>query len=1305
MSRPSRPGDQVGTTHVTEARLAALRGDLAAASSTAERIAVLAAMIELAAEQGASGEAALARSLLGRVLADLAAMAADLEPAVGSPSAAASLPDGGDDYLVVLFLQAEASLQRDDDTGSRRDIDVGIDCLRRLREWLPADDPARVEVDATLARALMTRMGRAGGRPADIDEAGVLLASLLHLMDPDDPDRRRIISALAVQRAARYAGYDGSAADRDEALRYAAEAVQSQANGGHGPDGSSVAVDGDPDEPAIGGHLVIAWMTLIRQFTSAQRSAMLRRANLEAARPAVAPTLRSEQGTLEIAPADAETAIAHLCQIPAEAGELLAARAALLAAASAAEAGEAGLGPPVTDALSEAVTRLPAGHPVRTAQLGLLRQALGSQVTSARAADDPLARLEDIVATLDRMPNGDPESDSMVAAIGLLVMGAGASHRSVLTQRRLSAQLEQAVGRLAPDDPVRPFAQAMYWASVSLRAGLEHRRDLADSALVELMSLATSAPAGNQWRPWLFASVGYALIDLHGMSGEIRHLDQADEYVRLAFAAVDPAGPFAEGAPGHSALLFLRGHLAVLRQVYDRDQARLPEALADLERAAELIGPDHPSSSFMISTIQTARTLQARMQAPAAGMFVGPEETAAFDAMLAAAGQIGGDHPEYPLLLAQGANGLMLRGIAAYDRELIDRAIPALANACSVPGLANRERTRMLETHGFALLTRHVLTRSQRDLSNAIGRLEEARRTVEQEPGSPYAAGVLQRLASAYRTRGDRARGDVDRAAALGLAGLQELVGDVLLQDTDENALHRARQGTNEATEMARWLLERDRPAEAVSALEFGRGMVLHAASSGAGVETALRESGHASLADKWAGAVADDSDLRYQTMTALEQSPAQARLLSPPSAADIAAALSQAAADALVYLIPPDTGEHGYAVLVARDAAVRLLSLPGLEAGADSPVGDFLAARRSAEAAMTMSGKPAKAAAEAAARPFWLAALSALCDWAWPAVMRPVLGAARTGTGREPRIVLVPGGELGVVPWHAARCSGDLRYACQVAVISYAASARQFVDAARHAPRPWAEEPVLISDSGCSPDSGSALYITAVGIAGLQADYYPEAKVYGRARTRLDGSVPGAAATEAGHILAALPHRGYPGASLLHIGCHGQVEVPVLNSSLLLGAGKGGTEIRIKVRDILRQARRGRSAADLAAGGLVVLASCFSGVTETDYDEALTLTTAFLSAGAIGVVGASWMVGEVETAVFMALFHHFLNNSHPSPASALRETQLWMLDPARDVPGELPDAIRQEVASARESRVSPYASPEAWAGFSYQGR
>ena len=273
----------------------------------------------------------------------------------------------------------------------------------------------------------------------------------------------------------------------------------------------------------------------------------------------------------------------------------------------------------MTDALSEAVATLPAGHPVRTAELGLLQQAISRQVTGAGASDDPVARLEDIVLTLDRMPSDDPETARAVATVGLQVLGVGASHRPMLQQQRLVGQLERVIGRLAPDDPVRSFAQCMYWALVSLRANMEHQRDLADSALAELMSCADSVPAGNPWRPYLLASVGFALIDRHGMGGEMRHLDQAGTYVRRAFKAIDPAGPYAEGTAGHGSLLFLRGHLGVLRYYYDRAPERLAKALDDLERAVELVGPDNPASSFMISSIQTARTMRATIAAARRG--------------------------------------------------------------------------------------------------------------------------------------------------------------------------------------------------------------------------------------------------------------------------------------------------------------------------------------------------------------------------------------------------------------------------------------------------------------------------------------------------------------------------------------------------------------------------------------------------------------------------------------------------------------------------------------------------------------
>src|SRR6185369_5016731 len=88
----------------------------------------------------------------------------------------------------------------------------------------------------------------------------------------------------------------------------------------------------------------------------------------------------------------------------------------------------------------------------------------------------------------------------------------------------------------------------------------------------------------------------------------------------------------------------------------------------------------------------------------------------------------------------------------------------------------------------------------------------------------------------------------------------------------------------------------------------------------------------------------------------------------------------------------------------------------------------------------------------------------------------------------------------------------------------------------------------------------------------------------------------------------------------------------------------------RLRVRDILEQARLRPMD---AAGGLIVLAACASDLTGHAHDEALTLATAFLAAGATGVVGARWEVDDIPTAIFMIMFHHYLNSGYPDPATA----------------------------------------------------
>lgn len=889
-----------------------------------------------------------------------------------------------------------------------------------------------------------------------------------------------------------------------------------------------------------------------------------------------------------------------------------------------------------------------------------------------------------------RMPRYDPEFAPLTASMGLRALGLAAEHRSVMEYDRAIAELSKTVAGLSRDDPGRAVAECRHWALVCQRGLLQHQPDAVNAALAELRYIASSANEAHPARAQLIGAVAFALIGSHSMSGDIRHLGEAEDYLRLAFEAVERAGLSAVGSAGVGGLLYLHGYLELIWCSYDPHPDRVERAVSDLQSAGQVLGQDQLLQDTVASLLEAAGAVRELLAASHdRDAFLEVTALGAFDKLLAAAESLGQDHPEYPKLIAMAADGLVRKGTTDNNPKLIDRAVALLTGAQVLPGLSVSERPRLLTMHGSALLALYMMLGSPNDVSRAIDLLEEARRAVEQMRGSPYAATILETLSRAYRLRGRSAR-DVDRAVACGLAGLREHAGNVLLQDRLSDALHAARRGTSDATEMARWFLTHSREAAAVSALELGRGLVLHAATSGPGVEEALRQAGHTDLAAEWA--VHDDSDffgsaadLRYRAMLALDQSPAEVRLLSPPSAGDIAEALADSGADALVYLLPRDDSGTGLAVIVDPAGTVHAAPLPVLSAYADGPVAAFQQASRDLHTDFGAGPR------DMAFR-LWEDKLDELCDWAWQAAIGPLLEAIpQRGRDRDRRIVLVPGGELGLVPWHAARQPGTGRYACQHAVFSYASSARQFIDAARCQFRPWTETPILISDSE------SALVATARSIGYLFTEYYQSASVFGFARHLLpDSDMPGADAATPDDVLSALPRAGIPGASMLHFGVHSSVDVPGLHSGLALGDGH-----EVHVGDILRQVRKRRSGQDIErrSCGLVVLASCMTDAAHSDYDEALTPASAFMSASAGGVVAARWFLPEFPTAVFMIAFHHYLNAGQLTPAAALRQAQLWMLDPSRELPGTLPRMFRDE------SESTDLARPASWAGFAYHGR
>ncbi|ANP49139.1 hypothetical protein J2Z21_002262 [Streptomyces griseochromogenes] len=546
-------------------------------------------------------------------------------------------------------------------------------------------------------------------------------------------------------------------------------------------------------------------------------------------------------------------------------------------------------------------------------------------------------------------------------------------------------------------------------------------------------------------------------------------------------------------------------------------------------------------------------------------------------------------------------------------------------------------------------------------------------------------------LARALRTRDDLHRRDRSHARATGLESLRGHAWAALLQSGTDHATVAAAQATGAALEVAGWCLKDDRPEEALQALDACRGLVLHATLTSATVPDLLTATGHTDLAREWRAAGADTAEqpsdpltaartpltvpsaLRRRVLAALTGTH-QARLLDPPTPTEIAEALRTLTKDALVYLVPATEDTPGTALVVTSRGAVHAVPLPTLTQDA-APLREYGPAQEASreEGPRDLGPVPGR---RPAAPPSLRAQLDRLCGWAWYAAMKPLLEAFEMPAGRLPRLALVPMGKLGLVPWHAAWQAGGPRgrqYALQAAEISYAASARLLCQVAA---RPAAEH------------TGAALIVGNptgdLRHAGEEADavqraFYPEARFLGR-RTTGPTDGPGTP----GEVLRWLRESPRDG-GVLHLACHASVTENARRSACL------------SLHD-------GRLAAEEITGaggerlGLVLLAACRSHVSGRGHNEAYSLATAFLAAGARSVVGSLWPVPDEATSVLMFLTHHFLRTHGEPPARALRRAQLWMLNPDREPPPGLPEFLAE-----RARRTDPH-DLSAWAGFTHLG-
>lgn len=294
-----------------------------------------------------------------------------------------------------------------------------------------------------------------------------------------------------------------------------------------------------------------------------------------------------------------------------------------------------------------------------------------------------------------------------------------------------------------------------------------------------------------------------------------------------------------------------------------------------------------------------------------------------------------------------------------------------------------------------------------------------------------------------------------------------------------------------------------------------------------------------------------------------------------------------------------------------------------------------------------------------------WLSTLDALCRWEWE-TLEP--WAAELTAGPDSPITIVPVGQLGLLPLHAAWAPDEgtalgRRYLCDRFCLRYTPSARAL-------PLPPRDGPPRSVRLLVGPDLGGdiAEHISALG-----------------------DLLPVLAAPALATIADTLHALSAPG--VVHLDCHGlaQLDRP-LDSALHLADGA------LTLRDVLEADVRSR---------MVVLAACETAMSGTDLpDEAVNLPSGLLQAGATAALGSLWAVPARSTALLMRFFYSAWLDHGSEPAGALRHAQCQLRDATNEeligLAPALVAAPTEHSALARRLWAGgrPFSGPEHWAGF-----
>lgn len=863
----------------------------------------------------------------------------------------------------------------------------------------------------------------------------------------------------------------------------------------------------------------------------------------------------------------------------------------------------------------------------------------------------------------------------------------------------LALGLAQRVVAETPDGhPLRPGRLQNRANALSLRYELSGDADDVHCAVADLREAVATTPALSPGLHGYLDNLGNSLRKLYAREGDLVILDEA---LGAYWQAVTRTP---EGHPDLPNFLNNLGTGYKDRFYRTKDKGDFDEALRLFERAVELARPGAPGYVLSLANLGTAlrtKFLYTRQL---------PDLNRAVDVLR----RVVDNAPDEPVKRAGFLSGLggALLTRAETNRDLgdLEEAERLLRRSVSLVPEGSPEMVVALNNLAYGLALHYDLTRDADVLEVARNTSERACR-VSLDSGMDPQEGLR-----CARSWGNWEFGHGAWAEAVRAYGYAERISERLLRTQlfrgGKEAWLADIQGIPARAAFA--LAETGNLPGAVTVLERGRARLLTEAHDRdrADLER-LRESGREDLYARYRSTVG-----RWAALLDLASAPSEARSAGSPDPTDMIEAL-RAASRELDAVTEEVHGVPGYELFrlpasfeeilgVARHAPlVYLATTPAgslaLGVTADGVEAEWLDVTEQELNDLLMelgpeggpNGEPHMSPlvggyvyAQVVDPRHLGEALEKILPVLGERIMATVAERLRSADASE--VTLIPNGQLGSVPLHAAGYEVDGRSVCFLDEfdVSYAPTARSLGVARRslaHGP----VEPYLVGVGNPLPTSGDPLRwaeFELEAIAGLFGGARP---LYGRAATKaaLEGAM-----NDATH---------------LHFACHGYFDIAhPPNSGLILADDEELTlaELlhgRVKVPD----------------ARLAVLSACQSAITASGGlpDEYVGLPVGLLQAGISGVVGTLWPVEDHKTALLMVRFYelHLAGDKNTGegpmqPARALCEAQRWLrrlggrglLDFLKDHP-EVDRALRNALCGRPGDSVSraihdPSSQPDA---------